>query len=131
VQQQQIELILIRQWASYLTLPVFLSDREGNLLFYNEPAEALLGRRYDEAGPMPVSELADLFDTTAEDGSPIPSGELPIAVALRDLRPTHGRLRIRALDGPWHTLEITAFPVEGQGNRHLGAVALFWEVHVT
>ena len=125
--QQEIELILIRQWASYLTLPVFLADGEGNLLFYNEPAEVILGRRYDEAGPMHVSELVDLFEAIAEDGSPIPHSELPISGALREHRPMHKRLRMRALDGAWHTIEITAFPVEGQNERHLGVVGLFWE----
>jgi hypothetical protein len=34
---------------------------------------------------------------------------------------------MRALDGAWHTIEITAFPVEGQNERHLGVVGLFWE----
>lgn len=125
--QQPIELILLRQWASYLALPVFIADHDGNLLFYNEPAELLLGRRYDEAGEMPVEQLAGTFATENEDGSPLPSADLPIAVALQTLRPAHRRLRIRALDGVWHTIEVTAFPVEGQAERHLGAVALFWE----
>ena len=125
--QQEIELILIRQWASYLTLPVFLADREGNLLFYNEPAEVILGRRYDEAGPMRVSELVDLFEATTEDCSPIPRSELPISSALREHRPMHQRLRMKALDGAWHTIEITAFPIEGQNERHLGVVGLFRE----
>ena len=127
--QHDIEVILIRQWASYLTLPVFLADPDGNVLFYNEPAEALLGRPYDEAGQMPISELARVFETTAQDGRPIPSSELPIAVALRELRPKHDRLRMKALDGPWHTIEVTAFPIEGRGERHLGVVAIFWDAN--
>jgi hypothetical protein len=32
-------------------------------------------------------------------------------------------------DGVWRKIEVTAFPVEGQGGRHLGAVAIFWEAH--
>jgi hypothetical protein len=34
---------------------------------------------------------------------------------------------MRGLDGAWRTIEVTAFPIEGQAERHLGAVALFWE----
>jgi PAS domain-containing protein len=127
VAQQPIELILLRQWASYLALPVFIADGAGNLLFYNEPAELLLGRRYDEAGEMPVEQLAGLFATEAEDGSPLPSADLPLAVALRTRRPAHRRFRMRGLDGAWRTIEATAFPVEGQAERHLGGVAIFWE----
>jgi hypothetical protein len=42
-----VELILMRQLASYLAMPILLFDPAGNLLFYNEPAEALVGRRFD------------------------------------------------------------------------------------
>lgn len=125
--QQPIELILLRQWASYLALPVFITDGEGNLLFYNEPAELLLGRRYDEAGEMSVEQLSGIFATETEDGAPLASAELPIAVALVTRRPAHQRLRIRGLDGAWRTIEVTALPIEGQSERHLGAVAIFWE----
>ena len=54
--QKAVELILMRQLASYLAVPIFLVDPDGNLLYYNEPAERLLGRRYDETGEMPVAE---------------------------------------------------------------------------
>ena len=54
--QKAVELILMRQLASCLAVPVFLVDPEGTLLYYNEPAERLLGRRYDETGEMPASE---------------------------------------------------------------------------
>ena len=73
---QDIELILLRQWASYLTMPIFLCDHDGHLLFYNEAAELLLGRRYDEAGEMPVSELATIFETKREDGTELNAEEV-------------------------------------------------------
>jgi PAS domain-containing protein len=126
--QQPIELILIRQWASYLAMPIFVVDPEGNLVFYNEPAEALLGRRYEEAGEMPLAELDRIFHTTAEDGSALAPDQLPLGVALMQQRPAHGRLRFQGLDAVRRLIEVTAFPVEGQGGRLLGAVALFWEV---
>jgi PAS domain-containing protein len=125
--QQPVELILIRQWASYLAMPIFLVDGDGNLVYYNEPAEALLGRRYDEAGEMPLAELDRIFHTTAEDGSPLAAEDLPLGIALMQGRPAHGRLRFKGLDAIWRLIEVTAFPVEGQGGRQLGAVAIFWE----
>jgi PAS domain-containing protein len=127
--QQPIELILTRQWASYLAVPVWVMGENGDLLYYNEPAEAVIGRRYDEAGEMPGEELARIFQTTAADGSPIAAEDLPLNVALTERRPAHMRLRMQGLDGVWRDIGATAFPLEGQGGRHLGAVALFWEVH--
>ena len=128
--QKDVELILLRQWASHLAMPVWIAGTEGELLFYNEPAEALLQRRFDEAGEMPADQLSRLFKTTSEDGTPLSSEELPIGVALREGRPAHGRLRIETLDGMLRTIEITAIPLVVQGGRNLGAVVFFWEYHV-
>jgi hypothetical protein len=36
-------------------------------------------------------------------------------------------MTITALDGIKRRIEVTAFPIEGQGGRHLGAVAILWE----
>jgi PAS domain S-box-containing protein len=126
----EVEMILMRQLASYLTLPIFLVDADGNLVFFNEAAEPHLGRRFEEAGEMPLSELGTIFEIAREDGSPFPADEFPLAVALQQKRPTHEMVRFRALDGLLHTVEVTAFPLEGQGGRHLGAVAIFWENNV-
>lgn len=125
--QKEIELILLRQCASYLLMPIWLMDPDGELLYYNEPAEPILGRRFDEAGPMPSEELSTMFLTTTEDGSPIDANDLPINIALTKRRPAHLPMRIRGLDGIWRMIEVTAFPIIGQGDRHLGAVAIFWE----
>lgn len=125
--QQEIELILMRQCASYLAMPIWLIGSDGQLLYYNEPAEPILGKRFDEAGEMPVELLSSMFQTTAEDGSPLEADDLPINIAVKKRRPAHLPFRIRGLDGVWRRIEVTAFPIEGQGDRHLGAVAIFWE----
>lgn len=124
--QKQIEIILMRQLASYLALPIFIVDPEGNLIFYNEPAEALLGRTFDEAGEMPMTEWSTIFEQTEEDGTPLEPDELPLVKALKTRRPAFRVLRITGLDGVRRRLEVTAAPLEGQGGRLLGAVALFW-----
>jgi PAS domain-containing protein len=125
--QKAVELILMRQLASCLAVPVFLVDPEGTLLYYNEPAERLLGSRYDETGEMPASEWSTVFTPTAEDGSTLPPEELALAAALRKWHPAHRGLIIRGLDGVTRRIAVTAFPLEGQGGRRLGAVAIFWE----
>jgi PAS domain-containing protein len=126
--QQAIEVILMRQLASYLAMPIFLVDPGGDLLFYNEPAEALLGHRYEETGEMPLAEWAQIFQPTSADGSPLSPEALPLVIALQQHRAAHLAFQIRGLDGVHRTIEATAFPLEGQGGRHLGAVAIFWEV---
>jgi len=125
--QREIEMILIRQLASYLTMPIFIVDTAGTLVFYNEPAEMLLGKRFDETGEMPASEWATAWVPTDEDGRPLPPDELPLSVALKQGKPVHRRFCIRGLDRVSHRIETVAFPLVGQAGRSLGAVVIFWE----
>lgn len=125
--QLEVELILTKQWASYLSVPVWLASADESLLFYNEPAEKLLGLRFDEAGPLPLTELSDTFHVTDSDGSELPSEDIPVGIALRERKPAHRSLRWRGIDGVWHQGEVTAFPLQAQAGKHLGAVAIFWE----
>lgn len=126
--QHDVELILLRQVASYLVTPIFLVDLDGNLLFYNEPAEALLGERYDETGEMPLEMWATKFTPTDEHGRVLEPTELALVRAVKDRLPAHGELWIVGMDGVRRHIEVTAFPLIGQGGRELGSVAIFWEV---
>ena len=125
--QREIEVILTRQLASYLTMPIFIVDPDGTLVFYNEPAEAVLGNRFDETGEMPASEWTTVYAASDGEDRPLPPEELPLMIALRQHRPAHGILTIRARDHVRRRIEVTAFPLAGQGGRQLGAVAIFWE----
>ena len=125
--QHPIELILLKQVASQLVLPIFLVNPDGDLLYYNEPAEAILGRRYDETGELPMSEWSVLFTPEDADGRPFPPERLPLVRVLAERRPVHGGFAILGLDGTRRNLSVTAVPIVGLGDRFLGAVALFWE----
>lgn len=125
--QHPVEMILIRQLAGYLVLPIWLMDGQGNLVFYNEPAEVLLGARFDDVGPLKADELAQIFMTTAIDGSP-PDAPIPVVGAFESRRPAHGKVRFRGLDEVWHDVEISAIPIEGHGGDLLGVCAVFWEI---
>ena len=126
--QREIEIILLRQWASHMSLPIWVSGLDGDLVYYNEPAEQLLGVRYDEAGTMPLAELTKTFKVETADGLPMTQDRFPLAIALQERRPYHARLRYCGLDGVWRDVEVTAFPFEGEGRRPLGAVTIWWEV---
>jgi PAS domain S-box-containing protein len=126
--QHPIEIILLRQWASYLAVPIWIVDTQGNLVYCNEPAESLSGVRFDGAGDVPVETHAARFDVTDSDGRPMMSEDLPIALALAKQTPAHRAMRIRDMVGNWRSIEVSSFPILGVGGRQLGAVALFWEV---
>jgi PAS domain-containing protein len=126
VSQQPLELILLKQVAGYLATPLFLVDPTGTLLFYNEPAEELLGRRYEETGQMPLEEWGTIFSPTDSLGRPLPASDLPLARALAGRTPTQGSFFIQGLDGVSRHLSVTAVPLEGPGGVDLGALAIFW-----
>jgi PAS domain-containing protein len=127
--QKEIEVILTRQLAGYLTTPIFIIDPDGNLLYYNEPAQTILGKRFEDTGEMSAAEWGAVFVPMDEDGRPLSIEELPIIIALREHRPTSKRFAIIGLDGTKRLIDVTAFPLDGIADRHLGAVAMFWETY--
>jgi len=126
--QQEIEVILARHLAEYLAMPIFIVNPDGDLIFYNEPAEAILGQSYNETGIMPADEWATVFHPVDKEGRPIPPEELPLVIALAQRCPAHKIFWIRGLDGVSREIEVTAFPLIGQADRFLGAIAIFWEI---
>lgn len=125
--QREIEVILSRQLASYLATPVFIVDEAGTLVFYNEPAEHILGQRFEETGEMPVEEWVTASTARDDAGKPIPRERLPLMIALNEVRPVHGSFWIVGADNVRRRIATTAFPLIGQAGRHLGAIAIFWE----
>lgn len=121
-----VELILIRHLASRLAVPVFVVDARGDLVFFNEPAELVLGRRYDEIRIMPFDEWTIAFAPSAA-GRAVAVDELPLVIALRQRVPAHHEFEIVADDGIRRSLEVTAFPIIAPGGQLMGAVAMFWE----
>jgi PAS domain S-box-containing protein len=126
VSQQPVELILIRHLASRLAVPVFVIDEAGDLVYFNEPAEQVLGRRFEEIRSMPFNEWTTAF-VPATSGRRLDPEELPLVLALRRQMPAHSRMEIVAGDGARRSIEVTAFPIVASGSRQIGAVAMFWE----
>lgn len=122
-----IELLLLKQVAGYLAMPVFVIAEDGALEYYNEPAEELLGRRYEETGQIPLEIWGKLWVPTGPDGRELSPDELPVVVAVRDRRPVLGDVSILRPDGSERRLIITALPLEAADGSHLGAFAIFWE----
>lgn len=125
--QQPIELILLRHLASRLAIPVFIVDPNGDMIYFNEAAEGVLGRRYDEIRTMPFEEWTTAFLPRAE-SSPLSGDDLPLAVAVRERKPDHREIDITDAEGNPRRIGVSAFPIEGSDGTLAGAVAMFWEV---
>lgn len=123
----ELEMILLRQLTSYLATPMFIVDPDGTLVYFNEPAEEILGRPFDATEPMTLEDWAGAFRPLTVDGGPLVPDELPLVQAVRRGRPAQMDFRITGLDGAPRALAVTAFPLIGLHDRHLGAVAIFWE----
>jgi PAS domain-containing protein len=113
---------------SSLSTPAFLVDEQGMLVFYNEAAGALLGKRFEEVGAMAAPEWGTAFGPFDQNGNQIPFDQLPLTIALRKGRPAHANFRIQSLDGTEHDIEVSAMPIVAtSGSR--GAMAIFWPIH--
>jgi PAS domain-containing protein len=110
---------------SALSTPAFLVDEGGLLVFYNEAAGLLLGKRFEELGTVGPQEWGSLFGPFDASGEPIPYDELPLVAAVRGGRPAHAELTVRSTDGTSHEVEVSAFPIlTPHGSQ--GAIAVFW-----
>ena len=123
-----IQIILIRQLAGYLGVPLLLADPKGDLLFYNEPAEALIGLRFEETGAMPAKTWTSMLMPIDEQGQSIPPENLPLMIALATQRPAYKRFHIHGMNGVRRHIEVASIPIVGLQGEFLGGVSLFWEI---
>jgi PAS domain-containing protein len=123
-----IQIILIRQLAGYLGVPLFLVDPNGDLLYYNEPAEVLIGLRFEETGAIPADTWTSMFQQSDEQGRAIPREELPLIRALATRRPAYTSFYIHGMNGVRRQIEVAAIPIVGLQGEFLGATSLFWEI---
>src|SRR5207248_1569348 len=87
--QQPLPLIMMRELADNVATPLFLVDRNGVLVYYNEAAEVVLGLRYVEAGSLTAEQWSARWAAEDVDGHPLPADKRPLAVAMKERRPSH------------------------------------------
>lgn len=126
----EIEIILSRQLADCLTVPVFIVNPEGTLLFYNEPAEGILGKKFQDTGPMPVDDWGTSFFPHDEDGKDLNPLELPLVQTIRNKVPAHKTFWIKSLNGKSTKISVTSIPIIGRSKVFSGAMAIFWDKEV-
>jgi len=123
----EIEIILSRQLADCLTVPVFIVNPEGTLLFYNEPAEGILGKKFEDTGAMPVDDWGTSFFPHDEDGKDLNPLELPLVQTIRNKVPAHKTFWIKSLNGKSTKISVTSIPIIGRSKVFSGAMAIFWD----
>ena len=124
--QKHLTLILARELASNLATPTLIADVEGTLVFYNEAAEELVGRRFSEAGEMLVDAWTSSFEPRTPAGEPLPAERRPVRVALDEQRPAHQAFRFTPGDGVERDVAVTALPLFAHSEEFVGILAIFW-----
>jgi hypothetical protein len=125
---KSIQLILARQLASCIATPILLVDAQNALIYYNEPAEAIFNQRFDETGEMPAAEWTTRFAAVDDDRNPIAPEDRPMMRALAGGCPVSQTMWLRASNGDWQHLHITAIPLIGERELLFGAMSIFWAI---
>jgi len=124
--QKQLVLILARAFASNLSTPTLIADARGYLVFYNEAAEAVIGRRFSEAGEMPLADWLAAFEPRTTSLQPLPPEQRPPRIAFDERRPAHLRYLVTSADDVEREIEVTAFPLFAHTDEFVGIVVIFW-----
>jgi PAS domain-containing protein len=126
--EHNLVLILARGLASSIATPMFLVDPDGTLVYFNEPAEGILGQTYAEAGELSSDEWSVMFyPEDPHTGEKISQESLPLMIALAEQQPAHRSMVITGQDGVRRSIALTAFPLFARTDEFVGAVSIFWE----
>jgi len=125
-EQKQLVLILARAFASNLSTPTLLADARGYLVFYNEAAEGVVGRRFSETGEMPLDDWIGAFEPRTASGEPLSAEREPARIALDERRPAHLSFVVTSADGVEREVEVSAFPLFAHTEEFVGIIVMFW-----
>jgi len=126
--QKSLVLILARELATNLSTPIYIADADGDLVYFNEPAEQIASGRFTDRGETSITDWVKLLAPETVDGRPLTREEMPGGIAFAERRPAHGTMRVTGLDGSRHTVETTALPLFGPDGEFHGIMAIFWEL---
>lgn len=124
--QKHLVLILAREFAASLSTPTLIADARGYLVFYNEAAESVIGRRFSEAGEIPLDDWVSTFEPRTLSSEPLPLERLPARIAFDEHRASHLRWLVTSTDGVDREIETTAFPLFAHTDEFVGVVVIFW-----
>jgi PAS domain-containing protein len=120
-------LIVARELAANLATPMFLIDANGDLVFYNDAAEQIIGRSFAELGTINALEWGEMLQLAKPNGDPLRRRDSPPGIAFAERRPAHALVQATMLDGATRLVEVTAYPLFAKTDEMDGVVAIFWE----
>lgn len=126
--QKSLVLILARELATNLATPIYIADSDGDLVYFNEPAEQIAGGRFADRRESAITDWVKELAPETLDGKPLSREEMPGGIAFAERRPAHGTMRVTGLDGTKRTVETTALPLFGPDGEFHGIMAIFWEL---
>lgn len=124
---KSLVLIRAKHLAESVTTPMLLVDANGNMVFYNEAAEMVVGRAFNDVGPVPAADWQERFRVRARDDSPAPLEKMPGWMDLKGERPGLGHLRLTTIEGRDLDVAVCAFPLFTSQHQFDGALVIFWE----
>lgn len=124
---KSLVLIRAKHLAESMTTATFLADGDGSLIFFNEAAELLVGRTFNDVGPLSAAQWQESLNVRSRDGSPLPLEAMPSWMAVQRQRPDLGHVRFTALDGNECFIATCAIPLFAPPDRFEGALVIFWE----
>ena len=122
---QSVELILARNLISSIDLAAILVDPDGGVVFFNDTAGRLIGRTFDELGPMSREVWNSRFGPFDDLGEVIPTGDMPLTETLHEGLPINARFHMRADGGELFDVEASALPL-ASADGFKGALVVFW-----
>ena len=123
---KHLVLILAREFASNLATPTLLVDADGQLIFFNEAAEEILGQTFSEVGEQSIDEFSASVAPRLGDNEPLPQDRRPTKIALEERRAVHEDMTITTFEGEERRVGVTAFPLFAQKDEFVGIVVIWW-----
>ena len=120
-----IELILARSLAGSLSVPASVVDAKGTIVWFNDPAERLLGRRAEETLELDPAEIIELLDVHDTDGKPLNPNDMPSLLAVKDGLPHLVKLLVNGADGT-QAVRAVALPLATPEGTVVGALVTWY-----
>ena len=119
-------LILARELATNLSTPMFLLDSRGILVYFNDAAEAFIGRSLAELGELSGVDFGEALQLRDAGGAQMRRRDSPSGIAYFQRRPAHRKVRATCFDGVDRDFNATAYPLLGAQDELHGVVTVFW-----
>jgi PAS domain-containing protein len=126
--QKNIEVILFRQLVSYISMPSFIVDQDGYILYCNPSAESALGIDFSEIGEGHIRNWQSLFTPKDKHGNSLPIEKTPIYITITQYRLACGKFYITDNRQQLKQIELFSIPLLNHSHTFLGFITFFQEI---